>query len=205
MTKNESYIFGLLITDGNLSLKSRNRGRITLEISYKDKDIVEKLANVIPNSFITERVRKTNFSNLHHSIMFSNYRLEFRKFLIENGFPIENKTFNANIPNNNYYEIDFWRGVIDGDGSLGLTKNNLPFISFTTKSEFLKEQYCLFLQKYFNIKKNVKRNKRDNIYNIVVFGQRAVNLSKLLYLTDTEAIFLNRKYQKAIEMQKYAK
>ena len=40
----ESYIFGLLITDGNIYFaKERNRGRVTLEISERDKDIVEKL------------------------------------------------------------------------------------------------------------------------------------------------------------------
>ena len=38
----ESYIFGLLITDGSLYLTSRNRGKVSLEVSYIDLDIVEK-------------------------------------------------------------------------------------------------------------------------------------------------------------------
>ena len=37
MNENESYIFGLLMTDGCLELRDRNRGKISLEISYKLK------------------------------------------------------------------------------------------------------------------------------------------------------------------------
>lgn len=59
MNENESYIFGLLITDGNLSLNTRNRGKVTLEINKRDEDIIEKLFNLIPNSKIHERVRNT--------------------------------------------------------------------------------------------------------------------------------------------------
>ena len=50
MNSIESYIYGLLITDGNLSLSTRNRGRVILEISEKDEDIIDKLLTLIPNS-----------------------------------------------------------------------------------------------------------------------------------------------------------
>lgn len=40
MNSIESYIYGLLVTDGNLSLSTRNRGRVILEISEKDEDII---------------------------------------------------------------------------------------------------------------------------------------------------------------------
>jgi hypothetical protein len=38
-----SYLIGLLQTDGNVYETTRNRGRITLELSEKDCDIIEKI------------------------------------------------------------------------------------------------------------------------------------------------------------------
>lgn len=200
MNENESYIFGLLMTDGCLELRERNRGKISLEISYNDRDIIDKLIKIVPKSIITERTRQTNFKEEYHSITFNNFDLSFRTFLIENGFPTADKTNNATIPINDYSEIDFWRGVIDGDGSLGITKDNRPFISLTTKSEQLKNFYCDFLYRRFDITKNVKRNKRDNIYNILVFGRKAIEIAKLLYTSSKSELYINRKYQKAMEM-----
>lgn len=167
MNKLESYIYGLLITDGSLNLSTRNRGKVTLEVNNKDSDIVEKLYKVIPNSSIRERTRTTNFSkNFVTTKIFSNCRLEFRTWLIDNGFPTKDKTINANIPNSSYEKYDFWRGVIDGDGSLGITSKGRKFISLTTKSEILKEEYLKFLQEELGVIKSINKNKRDNIYNI---------------------------------------
>lgn len=195
MDKNESYIFGILITDGSLYLTSRNRGKIQLEISEKDEDLVDKLVEIVPNSSKRKRTRATNFSKEYHSVSFVNHQKEYRDRLIRNGFPTYNKTINASIPSCEYDEFSFWRGVIDGDGSVGITNKNEPFISLVTKSEYLKEEYLKFLFKYFNITKKVSRNKRDNVYNIIVKNKNAVDLAKLLY--DNDNIHLNRKYNKA--------
>lgn len=195
MDKNESYIFGILITDGSLYLANRNKGGVRLEISEKDEDLIDKLVEIIPNSSKRKRTRTTNFSKEYCSVSFNNYQKEYRDRLIENGFPTHNKTINANIPSCEYDEISFWRGVIDGDGSVGITNKNEPFISLVTKSEFLKEEYLKFLFKNFNISKKASRNKRDNVYNIMVKNKNAVDLAKLLY--DNDNIHLNRKYNKA--------
>lgn len=135
MNKEESYIYGLLITDGSLSLRTRNRGKVSLEVSKKDEDIIYKLCNLIPNSHQRERTRDTNFKKDYTTKIFSNTRREFREKLISQGFPVINKTLNASPPILDYSEFDFWRGVIDGDGSIGITSKDIPFISLVTKSE----------------------------------------------------------------------
>lgn len=201
--KEKSYVFGLLGTDGNLSLSDRNRGRVSLEINIKDRDICEKLFNLIPNSTIKERTRDTNFKNGYHSIVFLNHQLSFRQELIDFGFPVEDKTNNFSTPSQEYSEKDFWRGVIDGDGSIGYTAEGFPFVSLVTKSEFLKEEYCMLLLKHFNIKKNISRNKRDNVYNIVVYKEDAQELCKYLYSDAT--LYLERKYQKALDVLKWVR
>lgn len=197
MNENESYVFGILVTDGNLFLSTRNRGRVQLEISKKDEDLVDKLVQMIPFSTKVSRTRSTNFSKSETNyVSFRNYRLEFRKKLVDNGFPIKDKTLNASTPLCEYEENSFWRGVIDGDGSVGITKKNEPFVSLVTKSENLKNKYLEFLHKKFGITKNVNRNKRDNVYNIVVKNKNARDLVDLLY--NNKEIHLNRKYDKAM-------
>ena len=59
--KEKSYVFGLLVTDGNLTLLERNRGQVQLEVNEKDKDICEKLFHLIPDSHLSSRERDTNF------------------------------------------------------------------------------------------------------------------------------------------------
>ncbi len=197
----KSYIFGLLGTDGNLYLTDRNRGKITLEVNIKDRDICEKLFSLVPNSKLSERTRDTNYKQEYHSICFTNHQLSFRQELINFGFPLKDKTNNISIPIQTYSERDFWRGVIDGDGSIGYTAKDIPFVSLVTKSESLKQAYCEMLLHNFNIEKNISRNKRDNIYNIVVYKEEAQKLCEYLYSDAT--LYLNRKYQKAQEVLKW--
>ena len=138
-----SYIYGLLITDGSLYLTTRNRGKIVLEVSEKDRDIIEKLVETIPNSNIKIRTRSTMFKSNYTTFSFTNHRREFREELISYGFPIRDKTLLSSIPSVDYDERYFWKGVIDGDGSIGIThcEQPEPFISLVTKSENLKENF----------------------------------------------------------------
>lgn len=194
----KSYVYGLLGADGSLSLLERNRGKITLEVNSKDSDITEKLYHLIPNSTIRERTRNTNFKENYITTIFSNSRLEFRQEMIAFGLPIVDKTNTIGPPLQEYSKRDFWRGVIDGDGSLGFTGQGRPFVSLVTKSENLKVAYCNFLLEEFGIVKEISRNKRDNVYNIMVSNEEAQSLCKYLY--DGAALYLDRKYNKALEI-----
>jgi DNA-binding transcriptional regulator WhiA len=201
----DSYIYGLFITDGSLNLTTRNRGKITLEVNEKDEDIIYKLYNIIPNSKVHERTRNTNFKKNYKSKIFSNHQRSFREKFIRYGFPTKNKTLSADVPKEEYNEISFWRGIIDGDGSLGFIKDGSPFVSLVTKSEFLKDKYLIFLNKFLGITKHLKRNKRDQVYNIIVKNEEAVKLSKMLYLTEKTDLYINRKYFKAMELQSWVR
>ena len=205
LNKQESYIYGLLITDGSMYLDSRNRGKVTLEVTEKDRDIVEKLVTIVPNSYIHKRERDTNFKKNYKSVIFANYQLEFRQFLIECGFPAIEKTIKAASLTVDYDQFSFWRGCIDGDGSLGFAKDGSPYISFCTKSEYLKKDYCVFLLSKYNIKKNIHRNQRDNIYNILVKNEEAIQLAQDLYLSSDSNLYLDRKYNIARDMQQWVR
>lgn len=203
MDSQESYIYGLLLADGNIYFTDRNRGRVSLELNVKDKDIVLKLFQLIPNSHIRERTRDTNFKKGYASCSFVNSQLEFRTWLFNCGFPKEDKTFNAAPPKVDYVEKDFWRGFIDGDGSIGITSKNIPFISLVTDSENIKDAYLDYLYRNYGLKKKSSRNKRDNAFNIMVTNENAVKIVKDLYLGSS--LYLDRKYQKALELQSWVR
>ena len=205
MDKDESYIYGLFLADGSIGLLERNRGRVQLEVNSKDKDIVVKLFNHIPNSRISERTRDTNFKEGYSTCTFSNHYKWFRDWLIECGYPIKNKTFDACLPSVEFDEMSFWRGFLDGDGSVGLTKENVPFVSLVTDSENIKKAYLDFLYRHYAILKTVNRNKRDNAYNILVLNEAAVQLAKDIYLNNDSELYLNRKKDKAIELQSWVR
>lgn len=204
----KSYIYGLLLTDGSIDIKNYNSytGTVRLELNYKDKDIIEKLYQIIPYSSIRERTRTTNFSQEYHSIIFSNSRKDFINELINMGFPIKNKTINARPPICEYDINAFWRGVIDGDGSLGLRQGKKglePFLSLVTKSELLRNAFCDYLNSITHEQYNPKRNTRDGVYNIGCGTSSTKKVIDKLYHNAT--IYLDRKYNKMLEINQFIK
>lgn len=199
MDKEFSYLYGLLQTDGNLYEQTRNRGRVRIELSKKDADIIYKLDKIVEyNTFISERKRTTNFGLLE-SISLSIYDFNFREKLKKLGFPLERKDELIKPPiKESFSEIDYVRGIIDGDGSLGITSNGFPFLSLVTKSDFIKDYYLDFLFDITGKKKNSSRNKRDNIYNISVYKEDAQEVAKIIYYDNCLAI--GRKKEKAKEV-----
>ena len=101
------YWLGWLATDGHISHKET---RVTLSLSIKDIDVIEKFKD-----FVSEKL--TIKHTIHHdkfemvSVSFRNK--EITDFLLTLGFG-NNKTFNF-VPNFNI-TWDYIRGVFEGDG-----------------------------------------------------------------------------------------
>lgn len=199
----DSYLYGLLLTDGSISLSTRNRGKVSLELKIEDKELLYEIQRNVASSSIYFRTRTTNFKERYESAVWYCCRKEFRDKFIYYGIPVKNKSIVGNIPKYKFSISDFWRGVIDGNGSIGITKDDRPFISLTIMSENLKIAYCEFLYNLFSIKKVVHRNKRDNIYNIVVFDEDAISLGKFLY--DNASIYLQRKYEQYLSFMNWTR
>lgn len=196
----QSYVYGLLGKDGSLYLQDRNRGRVTLEVSERDADIVEKLCLLIPNSTISRRERSTNFSEYYKTNAFCNYHIEFREWLIALGYPTEDKSNRFTVPKGEYSERDFWRGVIGADGSIGYIADGSPFLSLVIVGEKLKEEYVKLLSK-FGITKIIKRNKRDGVYNVVLKNEDAQSVAEYLY--GGSNLYIQRKYNSYKEVMKW--
>lgn len=197
-----SYIFGFFQADGSLSENTRNRGRLEVELSLRDIDILQKIkANLLLNSSLTTRTRNTNFKNDYTSATLSLFDLKFRKSLIALGMPVGKKHLIIRPPEVEFCELDYARGLLDGDGSLGLDGKRKPFISLNTSSDYIRNWYVDLILRLTGKIKNPKRNKRDNTYNIVMFNEAAQNLTKKLYYENCLA--LNRKLYLAQEILKW--
>lgn len=190
-----SYIFGFIQADGNLLEFERGRGRLSIELSFKDKELLEKIKENIPvNSTLSERIRDTNFKKEYKSCSLKIYNKKARDTFKMFGVPIGKKSNIIEPPKFEHNEIDYWRGIIDADGSIGISSNNIPFITLSTKSEGLYKGFKKFLKRHLNHTIKINRNKRDGVYNIMISRKKAIKLMKLLYYEN--CFGLNRKIKK---------
>ena len=71
-------------------------------------------------------------------------------------------------------------------------------MSFTTKSEILKEELLKLLKNKYGIVKKINRNQRDGVYNIMIKNEDAQNFAHYLY--DDCELAMPRKLEKAKEI-----
>jgi len=197
-----SYVIGLFQGDGSLEENTRNRGRLSYEISKGDADIVYKLADVFKphvNVFVHERTRSTNFKDSHESISLTIHNMEFRREL--NEFVPYGRKAAIIAPPCDLSERDYIRGLIDADGSLGLTEKGRCFISLCTSSEKIKEYMLASILRVVGRRKSLNRNKRDNVYNIVLFDEDAQVYASFLY--KGAGLYIDRKHEKYLEIMEW--
>lgn len=180
-----AYIFGLFQTDGHLRSEARNRGYLALELSDRDADIIHKVSGMLPvTATINTRSRTTNFTNgrVVGSHILRVHDWGFRLRLIELGLPEGRKSAVIAPPTAPYSVPDYWRGVIDGDGSLGITPSTRkPFVSLVTDSDVLADSFRALLFDVTGRTYLAGRNQRDGAYNIMTTGKYAQALAVFLY------------------------
>ena len=142
---NWAYLFGFLQSDGHMAGKTGHKGRIQIEIKSTDEIILHKIKSFLTiNSSVTSRSRITNFGQNNSSIL-TICDMQLRDELNELGLPYGKKCYTIKPPTVEFSKPDYFRGLIDGDGSLGTTAKNYPFLSFITVSELLAQSYNDFL------------------------------------------------------------
>ena len=198
-----SYFFGFVQTDGSLSKSSRNRGKLQIEVGEKDLHILKSFGTLFPKIYysISKRIRDTNFKKNHISYVLAIFDKEFRDEINKLGIPYGKKSAIVGHPIGEFCEKDYIRGIIDGDGSIGMRLRKYPFISLTVKSEPLKDYFIGIIEKIIGERKKLDRNKRDNIYNIILNREKAQKFISYLYYPGCLA--LNRKLKKVREVLKW--
>lgn len=191
-----SYLFGFLQADGHLRRLSRNRGSLRVELESQDSWILERFAEIVPvYSSMTTRSRNTNFKDEYMSTLWTVHDLEFRQILVALGMPEGRKSAGIAPPQIRFSKSDYYRRLIDGDGALGLTSQGYPFLTLTTNSKAIADNYLEFISGIIGKVKTTSRNSRDKMFNIAVFKEDAQQLAAVMYYEGSLA--LPRKMKKA--------
>jgi hypothetical protein len=197
LTESSAYWIGFLIADGNISYK-KGIPIIALHLKEMDLQHLEKFRTFLGSTHkIGSYVSKVR-GNRSYSISFSSERIA--DTLIKYGC-VPKKCFVAEIKGSVQNNRHLWRGVIDGDGSLGVynrknrngTIRRVPHISLTGTMNIC-TQFRDFLKREVGImSKKIVRSR--NSYQFMVSDHSALKAIKLLYNDCT--IALDRKLIKA--------
>lgn len=195
-----AYMFGFLQMDGHLHPGIGQKGRLSVELSHRDVDILREFQRLTPYySRLTERTRATNFSTEYRSALWTVCSLEARTTLCELGLPYGSKSRSVKPPTAAFSEADYVRGVFDADGAVGFTGQGLPFISLTTASMAITEYLCAYGRRTIGAERTATRNRRDGVYNVMYMRENALELARALYYPGCLA--LERKQRAAAELQ----
>ncbi len=115
---------------------------------------------------------------------------------------VPKKSLIAEVRQNLNLSVDFWRGYIDGNGSIFLHKgNNYPYLIVSSASERLLEQFSQFCKNNApGCKANVKFSTKTQ-GEVRIGGSYALKLLKIIY---HEPPHLDRKNRKAMSLLRYA-
>lgn len=196
LTKPEhAYFFGFVQGDGHLYLahvaarKNDGRGRLAIEISERDADILKSFQKLFSfPTYISHRSRDTNFKKGYKSAVWGLHNQPLRLQIETLGMKAGRKSANIQPPQVPYSEDDYWRGMLDADGSVGEIGSGRPYISFVTVSGFMALSYLNYIRTLTGMIKTTSRNKRDGAYNILLFDENAQAVAKRLYYPGALAI-----------------
>lgn len=198
----KAYFLGILYADGN-----NCRGMIRLTLTENDKEILEKLSNLIYIDYrpLGLQKQRINFANgkphqTKNAYVFSISNQNIR-FALEKYGIIENKTdkivFPSFLPPN--LLSHFLRGYIDGDGSICLKKNGQSSVSFVGTEQFCQSTKDL-IKLILNINSTICHAKKGSKMKQFVLHGNIVCKKFLNWLYSNQTICLQRKYNKYLEI-----
>ena len=199
-TEAKAYFLGLLFTDGNVFIGKKEINQITLELTVRDVEILEKLKKELnTNNKITYR-KNPNRSETVSLRVFSKKMVDD---LSQYGI-IPQKTKKTNhlpldlIPDN--LKKDFIRGLIDGDGSVFYHGENKKYlgVTFCSYNRNICEELKNICDSLIGVKTNHKvyTEKNKNISR-VTYTKQDVTKQLVTVLYKDSSYYLTRKYNLA--------
>jgi DNA-directed RNA polymerase subunit L len=198
-TEEKAYILGFLAADGNIR---KDMTAVVINLASRDHAFLEMLRDIIsPTSKITTTTYTMETGYVRHT---STLRVGSRTLceqLISHGItPAKTETLQPPTSLKDEMVSAFVRGFFDGDGSIGLRKEYLPYVSALSIVivsfgkhilEFIKDWYEE-QSEIFNLTITKKRKK---YHHFRLSGWRAQKFLSLIYEHST--IYLPRKYETA--------
>lgn len=185
ITPDSAYWIGFLMADGCIW-----RNTVILEVGEKDKKHIQKFKEFMESEHkISERViKRENKEFLAYRLSFANDKVVSD---LEKHGVVSKKSLTAvalGLENNK----DFWRGVIDGDGSLGEDKGKF-FIDLYGSLPLLTQYKEYVLNNGFTFKGSILKKK--SIYRIKIKNEKTAELVRHFY--QGASSYLDRKMETA--------
>lgn len=182
LTFESAYILGYLYSDGCLGTNSN-----CVQITSTDKDILEKMALLIKNSDrLGVTLSKGNNSTYYH-LNITN-KVIYNSLLTWGLYP--NKSLTLTVDQRLKFNKDFWRGMIDGDGSCILNDKNFYISICGTKS--ICEDFLEFCNTIIPVNIKISINSKSGLnFAIRIIGNKAKIIHQFIYENNT--ISMNRK------------
>lgn len=190
---NLAYILGFIATDGSLSKDGRH-----IILTSKDHDLLVSIRSALNLSItISKKARGSSLEKVYSVLQITD--TNFYEFLVDLGFtPNKSKTIGSiKIPKK--YFFDFFRGCIDGDGSITLSRHP------ESKHAQLKLRLCSASPKFLiwiqsemqsitKITGGWIQTTRDSSISTLCYGKSdSIQILRLLYNTQS-ALRLERKF-----------
>lgn len=204
------YWAGFLMADGSIIEKKGESG-IDCRISVADGDHIRALRDFVGRGTLY----RTNVKGRAPLVGWRVYSQSIAGDLARWGVVSRKGTLDNLAPQGEArMSIDFWRGMLDGDGTIRIS-NTSPQVALTGRRgiseafiEFVEATIDLkLLPRYDPIsgalltrKLRIHKYKEGGGTKVILNGQNAVSLCELLYAEVTEGLFLPRKRQAALEL-----
>lgn len=186
----DAYFIGLLLTDGYVARENQ------IGIDLIDEDCIKFLSEYIGKKYNTYPPYRENEQ--------TRYRLLLTDKILVNNLErfgiIKNKTLNLQgpqlLPEEEQFIPYIIRGIIDGDGTIGLVNNSIGIRITTASYDFAEWLRKILTEKLFL--KNIKIHGRERAYVIETYKKE--NIEKIISLVYDKPFGMSRKYNKIRKM-----
>jgi transposase len=182
LDEHKAYFIGFLMADGCV-YKRGDSYSINLQVSERDEDIIFKFKDFLGAGNKIQYI-DTKLKNADRMVGISVSSHDIAEDL--EAFNVStNKTGDCFATECLKFNKNFWRGMVDGDGSLCVSDVNV-ILSLCNSSEKLLKQFKSFCLRYCNFDRQVTRS-------FSLSGKCAEKMAEVLYKDSN--IYLERKYK----------
>lgn len=183
LTPEALYWMGFLAADGNVSFQAKTSVKISLSIGAVDLEHMEKFKRFMGSGHvITPYDHVQTSGSISKMTRFRFNSAKVGNILISHGIT-DNKSKTIKVSDTLANSVDFWRGVVDGDGSLQdhFSRRFSPVISLVSGSLEFMQQYVSFVKGICATEKSAHKSKNSNTYQLGFTGTYAYRIIRHLY------------------------
>lgn len=190
LTDKSKYWIGFLMADGSVY-----GNRVSLSLGKKDKDHIHKFKKFLK----CDNKIHTNYDDRHSNKM---NKISFKSKVVVNylnNFGIIENKCNGTKVKNLKNSVDFWRGMVDGDGYLSIVNNktqkSLPKVGLVGLKNICND-FMNFVKNICKTKATV--NNLNSSYTFRTTGKYAVKVINKLYSSNNVSLERKNKTAKKI-------